>query len=451
MNMLYAKSGPEWTSLEDHLRHVGMAAKAFATYLKVDPELAYKGAVLHDIGKAHAEFQKRILGKSNSLKTFRHEISSLLFLSAYPESEYPALIEMVVGHHKSVKNDAGAKGILDLDNGYDYIDYHIGNWEIWSADGIQLLNLLGIPTPRISREKAGENLEAALSYTQRLATERGYSIWRGLLMGADHFASALINDTEKQIGRIFQKPDLSFFYRQSELYPLSLRTDHLSAKTHTMVVACTGAGKTDYLFKRCKGRVFYTLPFQASINAMFKRLDKDLRGTNPDLDLRVLHAASMVVVRSEGEEESVLQSLFGSAIKVLTPHQLAAIAFGMKGFEALLLDLKGCDIILDEIHTYTGVSQAIVLKLVHILKLIGCKIHIGTATMPSALYKKVMSILGDDVLEVSLSDEELDRFDRHCVHKTSSFEGTYDLIDKAISENEKVLVIMNRVDKAQEH
>ena len=65
---------------------------------------------------------------------------------------------------------------------------------------------------------------------------------------------------------------------------------------------------------------------------MFKRLIKDLEPTNHDLDIRVLHSASMVVKRKGAEEETALQSLFGSSIKILTPHQIASIAFGMKGF-----------------------------------------------------------------------------------------------------------------------
>jgi CRISPR-associated endonuclease/helicase Cas3 len=217
-----------------------------------------------------------------------------------------------------------------------------------------------------------------------------------------------------------------------------------------MVVASTGAGKTDFLFKRCKGRVFYTLPFQASINAMYKRVAKDLEPTNPDFDIRILHSASSVVKRKREEEESVLQGLFGSSVKILTPHQLGSVAFGMRGFEALILDLQGCDIILDEIHTYTGASQAIVLKLVEILKAIGCKIHIGTATMPTALYERILTILGDDVLEVKLTLEEMDQFNRHTVYKLNSFEESLKIINEALENHKKVLVVLNRVAKAQE-
>ncbi|AEI51284.1 CRISPR-associated helicase/endonuclease Cas3 [Runella slithyformis] len=449
MNTLFAKSGPEWTTLAHHLLHVSIAAKAFAKHLGIDETLAFKGAILHDIGKAHPAFQQRLLGKSKSTKVFRHEISSLFFLSVFPENEHPALIEMVVGHHKSAKNDVGEKGLLDLENGYDYVDHHLGKWDEWSLYGIELLNQFGIEAKPIPVEQALQNLETAVKFTKRKSNERGYSEWRGLLMGADHFASAVIHDTQTFIERTFQKPNLSFYERTSPLYPLSQKTDYKSGKKHSIVVACTGAGKTDYLFKRCKGRVFYTLPFQASINAMFKRVAKDLEKTNPNLDIRVLHGASTVVKRKKDEEESVLQSLFGSAVKILTPHQLAALAFGLKGYEALLLDLKGCDIILDEIHTYTGVSQAIVLKLVEILKIIDCRIHIGTATMPSVLYHKILHILGDDVLEVCLEEAELDQFDRHRTHKLATFEDSQGVIFDAIQKSEKVLVVLNQVEKSQ--
>jgi CRISPR-associated endonuclease/helicase Cas3 len=448
MEKLLAKSAPEWTSLKDHLYQVAVSAKAFATHLGMDEELAYKGAILHDIGKAHPEFQKRLKGESISKKTFRHEIASLFFISLFPVEEQSILIEMVVGHHKSIKNDAGEKGLLDLDNNEDYEDVHLGKWDEWSIQANELLNFFEITTKVISKKEALENLESVVNYCKKQVKQKGFSEWRGLLMGADHFASALINSTEKELKNCFAKPNLSFFERIHPLYPLS-QMDARSDKKHSLVVACTGAGKTDFLFRRCKGRVFYTLPFQASINAMFKRVANDLEKDNPNLDIRVLHASSSVIKRKGNEEEEVLQSLFGSSVKILTPHQLASIAFGLKGYESLALDLKGCDIILDEIHTYTGVSQAIVIKLVEVLKAIDCRIHIGTATMPSVLYNKILSVLGDDVLEIALPTTELEKFNRHKTFKINSFENSFSIINNAIKQNQKVLIVMNRVANSQ--
>ncbi|NLW53086.1 MAG: CRISPR-associated helicase Cas3', partial [Tissierellia bacterium] len=351
-------------------------------------------------------------------------------------------------HHKSVKNDIGLKGLLDLEQNDDYEEFHLGKWDEWSPNAIKILNELGVSCSYISKKEALNNLEYSINYCNKTVDQNGYSTWRGLLMGADHFASSLIEKTEIQSDRLFKSPNLNFFKRQHELFPLSLKSSS-SEKMHTIVVACTGAGKTDYLFRRCKGRVFYTLPFQASINAMFKRVGNDLEKDNPDIDIRVLHSTSITVKRKEDEDVD-LQNLMGSSVKVLTPHQLATIALGMSGYEAMILDIKGCDVILDEVHTYSGISQALVLKIIEVLKSIDCRIHIGTATMPSILYGKIKNILGDNVLEVNLTDDELDKFNRHIIHKIDSFDLAYDVIANNIQENNKVLIVMNTIKDAQE-
>lgn len=448
MSNIYAKSGPEWTSLAEHALHVASVAKKFAKHLGMNQDVAYNGAILHDIGKAHPFFQKRLKEKINRCRTFRHEIASLFFLSAFPKEQHGYLIEMVVSHHKSVKYDIGLKGLLDLEENDDYIDFHLGNWDEWSKEAIDILKSLGIECDYISEKNAIRNLDYCIDYCKNTVKQNGYSEWKGLLMGADHFASSLIDKTESQIERIFKTPNLDFYNRQHELFPLSLKSS-TSEKRHTIVVACTGAGKTDYLFRRCKGRVFYTLPFQASINAMYKRVGYDLEKNNPDLDIRVLHSTSIIVKRKE-DENADLQNLMGSSVKILTPHQLATIALGMSGYEAIILDIKGCDVILDEVHTYSGISQALVLKIIEVLKSIDCNIHIGTATMPSILYNKIKDLLGNDVLEVKLEDEELDKFNRHIVYKVTSFELTHSIIEKNVRENNKVLIVMNTIKDAQD-
>lgn len=450
MEVLFAKSGPEWTTLLDHTKQVLFATKKFAEHLGMDLEIAANGAILHDIGKGHPIFQKRLKMRRRPEDTvFRHEIASLFFLSAFPENQWNGLVEMVVSHHKSVRNDVAKLGLLDLDEEYDYLDFHLGNWEEWSQRAWSVLLELGIPYRLITRADAIENIEYCIDYCEEKIRESGFSEWKGLLMGADHFASAAIAETEKKLSKTFRVPNLSFYDRPNPLYSLSVESAE-SSKKHTIVVAPTGAGKTDYLFRRCSGRVFYTLPYQASINAMFRRVAKDLDGDNPDLDIRILHSTSQIIKRKNEEEETTLQSHIGSAVKVLTPHQLASLAFGMNGYEAMILDLRGCDIILDEVHTYSGISQSIVLKLVEILNKIGCRIHIGTATMPSVLYNEILGILGNDVLEIKLHNEELDLYDRHVIYKVKSFKDCDNIIEKGIKNNEKILLVHNRVKFAQD-
>lgn len=451
---ILAKGKPDYTPLYTHLSQVVVSIEKAAEAYGFDKHIARCGAILHDIGKASPIFQNRLKPnyyRRDGEKPFRHELASLFFLSVFNETIHPFLIEMVVAHHKSIENDTRNKGILDLEENFeDVFAIHKDSWDAWSKDALEIIASFGVSTHEISISEAESNYYKAVDYAKNVVKKQGYSEWKGLLMAADHFASAMLDSTDNQLDRLFNIPNLDFFNRQHELYPLS-QIDARSNKKHTMVVACTGAGKTDFLFRRCKKRVFYTLPFQASINAMYNRVANDLAESNPGLDIRVLHSASSIARRNGGEEERMLQGLMGSAIKVLTPHQIAGIIFGTRAFEATILDLKGNDIILDEIHTYTEISRAIVIKIVEVLNRMGCRIHIGTATMPTDLYSRILNVLGkENVYEVSLPEKELDKFNRHTLHKLTEWHDADNVVNDAISDNKKVLIVCNRVKTAQE-
>lgn len=479
---LKAKGKPDYTTLTDHLDHVIAATVKAAEGFGMNTDLARKGAILHDIGKAHPTFQYRLtrefeLTRSPDSEPFRHELASLLFLPLFDRAEWPALIEMVVAHHKSTRDDARLLGIIDLDKerfgeqafylhsgawdefknkgiptAANTIDQHRSAWECYSSDALALFNHYGIPTRTISFEEAKKTYFEVLDYCKKAPD--GYSDWKGLLMSGDHFASALVHRTVSQSAQLFRIPVLTYYNSRkgNPLYPLSeIPTD--SDRPHTLVTASTGAGKTDFLLLRCRGRVFYTLPFQASINSMYDRIRTDILPDNPGLDeqIRVLHAASRLVVAKGRFEEKTLQGHVGSAVKVLTPHQLASIVFGTRGYEATLMDVRGCDVILDEIHTYTQITRSIVLKIVEMLRVLDCRIHIGTATMPSVLTDKIRTLLGaDSVCEVSLTDEQLDVFDRHTVHKVACYPDAAGVIERAVAEGKKILVVANRVGTAQQ-
>lgn len=444
-------------SLPDHTAQVKAAIECFAQNFDFifDLSLARKGAILHDLGKAHPYFQRRmhnintssLAAERDNSFVHRHELSSLAFLPTFPLNEWDALIDMVVAHHKSIINDPKERGILDLDNRYrNWIENHLKDWDEWSNFGFQVLKIYGY-NKYISKVEAQKALEYAVTYCEKKSV--GWSPLRGLLMAADHFASAFMFETVEQLKHLFEVPNLDYYFdssRESAIYPLS-QISVTDIRPHTLVVAPTGAGKTDFLLKRCKGRIFYTLPFQASINAMWERMKK----TIPNKDIRLQHATSKIVVGQKLNEQ-LLQPLVGSALKILTPHQMAAIIFGTPGFESVMLDLKGCDIILDEIHTYSDYSKSMVLEIVKMLLMFECRIHIGTATMPSVLYEELLHILGgkEKVYQVKLSDEILDSFNRHQIYKLEDESGIIEILTNAFENKEKVLVIFNTVKKAQQ-
>lgn len=448
---ILAKSeGGGRTTLFQHLNDVSGVAVIVAKNVGMDAGIAREGALLHDIGKASPIFQSSLIGTAGLAPghVFRHEIASLFFISLVPDGHRDAIIDMIVAHHKSMYRDIRGLGLLDLDdeNEGTFADHSAG-FEKWCGAALDILEASGLDVRPISLKEAESNYDYAVDYCCRKG--RACSMWRGLLMAADHMASSFYGSLKLPSDKLFVKPDLHFYDRRNALYPLSLMGSD-SPRKHTIVTAPTGAGKTDFLLRRCQGRVFYTLPFQASINAMYERIKKDLSGT--DAQVYLLHAASNLKLKDGSPEEIIMQRHVGASVKVMTPHQMASVAFGIKGYEAMALDLKGCDVILDEIHTYSDTTQAIVLKIVEVLVALGCRVHIGTATMPSVLYSRIIGLLGggDEVYEVRLEDSELDTYDRHIVFKIDNPDVTGEIIRKALKDNLKVLIVCNQVKKAQD-
>lgn len=442
-------------SLIEHTKHVLAATEKIADYLQFtakEKQVARTGAILHDIGKANPIFQDRLDRRIEPHEDpYRHELGSLFFLPLVEKEYWPQVIEMIVAHHKSIKDDARRMGIIDLDDDFypKLAEIHFGDWETWSKEALDILSDLDFEVRETSREEALEAFDEALRYCK--SRKLGWSLWKGLMISADHFASSLNELTYEALKNAFHIPDLSFYHRgdrKSKLYPLSL-IDTNNPKKHTLVTAPTGAGKTDFLLRRCKGRVFYTLPFQASINAMHQRFLNEIE--NDPSKVRLLHASSRLSIEKGKVEERALQDKAGASVKVLTPYQLASIAFGTKGYEAILVDVKECDIILDEIHTYSKYSRAIVLKVVEVLNHFDCRLHIGTATMPLTLKEHVLDLLGrEEVYSVDLEPAELDTFNRHTIHKVKLEDDLLELVRQSESNKEKLLVVINRVSRAQD-
>lgn len=469
---LLAKSqGNGGTTLLDHTRHVLQAIEHIARQIGFENiELALQAAALHDTGKAHPKFAAQ-LQEADGIKVWsslnernqwsfvhRHELSSLLLLPCFPREQWDALIEMIVAHHKSVEEDSRQRGLMDLIGEYGtegLFNNHFKDWERWSSLAVQMLRDLGYKVYEVSPSAAKKAWEYAVDYCDERLKSRQWSLPRGLLMSADHFASAMIEKTAEQIKDTFQVPDISAFNPEKpggDLFPLS-DVPVADQRRHTLVVAPTGAGKTNFLMRRCEGRrIFYTLPFQASINAMWLRFRDKL----PNSKVRMQHAASRLVLKQEDadnfDEEYPLHGLVGASVKVLTPHQLAAIVFGLPGFESVMLDLRGTAVILDEIHTYSDVSRSMVLEIVKVLLKLDCAIHIGTATMPTAMYYELLALLGgpEQTYEVALNATQLATYNRHLVYKLSGWANAISIMEMAMTANEKVLIICNTVKKAQE-
>ena len=179
-----AKGKPDYTPLYLHLEHVSKTIVRLAEEFGFDRETARLGAILHDIGKTSPIFQERLKPdyKTNDFEpVYRHELSSLFFLSLFDENIHPQLIEMIVSHHKSVEKDPRNKGILDLEENIDDVfELHKKDWDNWSKDALEILKSFGIKTHKISIEEAEINYYKAVDYVKANIQKQGYSEWKGL-------------------------------------------------------------------------------------------------------------------------------------------------------------------------------------------------------------------------------------------------------------------------------
>lgn len=464
MTLLAKSSEQGGLTLLTHTQQVAEAVELFARAYDMPVDLAKRGALLHDLGKAHPFFQRMLKGlvtREEFLRDtpHRHELSSLLFLPLFERKDWEPLTEMVAAHHKSIEEDARSRGLLDLVNQYgpDHVfERHAEGFDKWQQDLREILSYFSVAFRPVTLKEAREAFFFAIAYAENLPP--GWSKWRGLLMSADHFASEFMAEATNLASSFFRVPDVSFYNRNHPLYPLSLMSSD-KEKLHTLVIAPTGAGKTDFLLKRCKGRIVYTLPFQASINAMYQRISQDLNQNKPDdqkEDVRRVHASSRISLKKrDGEiitEEQHLQRQAGAGIKVTTPHQLLSLIFHISGYEALSLDLQGCDVIMDEVHVYNGQVRTMTLKLIERLSELGCRVHIGTATISASLEQHIINALGgpEKVQQVRLPEEELIRFNRHEVRKAADESAGRELVAQALAAGERVLFVANRVASAQD-
>lgn len=413
--------------------------------LNLNEDVLRWSAIMHDLGKAHPQFQKN-METNNFDITCRHEIASIFFILCVPEEIREQVALIILSHHKSLEGEQRSCQTLYDTDGWASHYQNISNWGKEVVQHLKYYYNIDANVPTVEECKAivKKYHDVIINLTA------GFSIERGLFQMADHFASAYEGSEERsqRLDELCVIPNIDYYKGKDEKYPLSLISSD-TTKRHTIVIAPTGCGKTNFMMKRCTKRIFYTLPFQASINAMYLRFKKELG----DYRMGIKHSG-MKSVDFMGEDDKKLSNLFGLPLKVMTPFQIFCLLLALKGHEKTTIDVQNQDIIFDEIHTYQDPRVfAYLFKLIEkLVTVLGCNIHICTATIPTALLEKLIQILGvENTQIVRLDDMSLQSFNRHKIHMVNeSFESQYDKIIERYNNGEKVLIVHNQVGKAQE-
>lgn len=381
----------------------------------------------HDIGKAVSEFQDNI---DSTQREIRHEIISASVKDLTDEERL-----IIITHHKSLNYICEKISLLLFDEYYS---------NLYISQLQEIENKLNIEMVDIRKD--------VLKYKRntKLLHNQGIIKLKGILNYCDHLASANVKKINSgiNIGNKYNFDTLTTVQRQAK-----------KEDEDIVIVAGTGSGKTEAsLFwannidKNKDKRIFYILPFTASINAMYKRLNED------EFDVGMLHSKAQYFLYKEldndywkSKSQYQMYKYFTNQVTVSTIHQIFKAMFNCKFNEMMLSMYYNSIFIIDEIHCYDEKQLALILSTLKYLKH-KYKIHICimSASIPSRLLHLIQNEL-DIHRKLTLTKEENDKIKRHTVHyKEKYIEDDIDLIHDEYKKGNRIIIVANTVKKAQE-
>ena len=499
MSILLAKSDPRET-LQEHTENCLEVYDSLREQMPFLSDVAgepnffehlFYAVALHDFGKAAIGFQKQLT--NGKRWNYRHEILSTGFavnLQCSQEAKQ-AIALAILTHHKDIeilkekypcwpKNEYGyqdwQRRIAELTPNWDVlmkIQEQVPQWcsmeeclwmPVTSTDQL-ISGYQEFLSPYLNGFEDGELTSLHGTYGM---------LMRGCMIACDHLASAGKNEIQTALDNL----ELELMQQVKEKAEEKGRQFHgwepfqeASGKTigQLMLSAPTGSGKTEAALlwsdkNQCNtlgNRVFYVLPYTASINAMYERLKKLVS----DDKIGVLHGKAAYFVYQQlidsdyapqdaatsARRELDLTKKICRPYKVLTPFQLLKAFFGIRGFEMQMAEMSQGLFIFDEIHAYDPHTTALILTMIKKLREdYDAKFCIMTATMPKFLKDMISEVL-EMPSQVEMAAEERDRFTRHSVQLLDgNIREAIPLIEERLRQGQRVLVVCNTVQQAQD-
>ncbi len=487
---LLAKSVPSET-LEEHTGNCLHVWNSVRTAYPFLPEISgnkyffshlFYVLALHDIGKAAIGFQNQL--HNNEPWRYRHEILSAAFVLEHlqlSETDKYAIALAIITHHKnvnelreqysttaSVEKQHYFQKLHELEPNFsqmeafiEYIGAMANDYDITMPEIVLNRNVREWPDPV---NEVVNTYYWNIVDGQKSPLSKIYgTLLRGYTIASDHLAS---------FGRDEIRPGLKeveVAYTEFEWYPFQTRC--LTTFGHAQLIAPTGSGKTEAAVlwagrqQDAGRRIFYVLPFTASINAMYNRLKSHFGNE----DVGILHGKAHYFIYRQLLDKKYTpdyaQKLAGKALnlshkmyhplKVLTPHQLLRAFFQPKGWESQIAEVIGGIFVFDEIHAYDPRTTALILGMVDQLVDWGGKFLFLSATFPDFLKTLIEETISDlHQIQLDVTHPQEQKFIQQPRHQIQLLPG--ELIEHSgemledLENQKRVLVVCNTVKRAQE-
>ncbi|WP_292365093.1 MULTISPECIES: CRISPR-associated helicase Cas3' [unclassified Methanoculleus] len=441
-------------------------------------EAVFSALFFHDFGKAASGFQDRLNGRKQW--HYRHEILSVPFVGALPatDTEIINIIKLLVlTHHKDLNELIRYTTDSDDEpvNGPTFQE-HLAE----VIPNLQELSKFQNEYPRLAARcitnhmalapidltgYTKESWEQILRLTLRCIQDKKCKqrlkyvgiFGKGFINTCDYLASGGVLKVLKplpSLDTVFAFPTYT-----------SIQERCRETKGDAIVISPTGSGKTEAaLFwatnnlNRAGGnRIFYSLPYTASINAMHQRLAKRLAPWYSDEGcVSLLHGKASYYLSKVYDDPSESRRLrdvakkIYSPYKIMTPFQSLKHLFSIKGYEMGLLEMYQGAFILDEIHAYDARTVGLILSMCEFAKNeLDAKILLMSATLPEFI-KKLFSETLDIPNILTMDKNELSGYTRHaCTLLDGDICDHIGEIKDRLRGNERVLIVCNTVKQAQ--